>query len=59
MMKTASIDEREFPELDPSGGISVNRMYLPEVAERAEMIEGDEDQIAAKLVEIFKEVGAL
>jgi len=59
MMKTAAIDEREFPELDPKGGISVNRMYLPEVAERAKMIEGDEDQIAAKLVEIFKEVGAL
>ncbi len=59
MMKTAAIDEYEIPELDLSGGVSVNRMYLPEVAERAEMIEGDEDQVAAKLVEIFKEVGAI
>jgi hypothetical protein len=34
-------------------------MFLPEAAERAEMIEGNEDEIAAKLVELFKEVGAL
>jgi len=59
MMKTAEIDEQEIPELDSSGGIAVNRMYLPEAAERAEMIEGDEDEIAAKLIAIFKEVGAL
>ena len=49
----------ETDELDPDGGIAVNRMYLPEDAGRAEMIEGDEDEIAAKLIEIFKEVGAL
>jgi hypothetical protein len=59
MMKTSEIDEQEVPELDSSGGIAANRMYLPEAAERAEMIEGDEGEIAAKLVEIFKEVGAL
>jgi electron transfer flavoprotein beta subunit len=59
MMKTAEIDEHETDELDPDGGIAVNRMYLPEDAGRAEMIEGDEDEIAAKLIEIFKEVGAL
>ena len=59
MMKTAAIDEQEIHELDPSGGVSVSRMYLPEAAERAEMIEGDEEEIAAKLVEIFKEVGAI
>ncbi len=59
MMKTAEIDKQEISELDPSGGAIVSRMYLPEPAERAEMIEGDEEEIAAKLVEIFKEVGAL
>jgi electron transfer flavoprotein beta subunit len=59
MMKTVEIDEEEVSELDPSGGVTVGRMYLPEPAERAEMIEGDEEEIAAKLVEIFKEVGAL
>ncbi len=59
MIKTATIEELEFPVLDSSGGISVNRMYLPEVAEKANMIEGDEEQIAAELVAIFKEVGAI
>lgn len=59
MMKTTEIDEQEVPEFDSSGGPSVSRMYLPETAERAEMIEGDEEEIAAKLVEIFKEAGAL
>jgi electron transfer flavoprotein beta subunit len=59
MMKTAEIDEQEIPELDLSGGITTSRMYLPEAAERAEMIEGDEDEIATKLIAIFKEVGAL
>jgi len=34
-------------------------MYLPEAAERAEMIEGSEEEIAVKLVEIFKEIGVI
>jgi electron transfer flavoprotein beta subunit len=59
MMKTTEIEEQEVPDLDSSGGPTVSRMYLPEAAERAEMIEGDEEEIAAKLVEIFKEAGAL
>jgi electron transfer flavoprotein beta subunit len=59
VMKTATIEEREILGLDPSGGLGVNSMYLPEAAERAEMLEGDEEEIAAKLVEIFKDSGIL
>jgi len=59
MMQTATIEEQSVPELDSSGALAVNRMYLPEAAERAEMIEGDEEEIAARLVEIFKEAGVL
>ena len=58
-MKTTTIEEQDVPELDPSGSLAVNRMYLLEAAERAEMIEGDEEEIAAKLVEIFKEAGVM
>ena len=58
-MKTATIEEQDAVDMDQSGGLEVSRMFLPEAAERAEMIEGDEDEIAAKLVELFKEVGAL
>lgn len=59
MMKSAAIDEHDVPELADQGGVPVNRMYLPEAAERAEMIEGDEDEIAAKLVELFQEIGVM
>ena len=59
MMKTATIDELDVEALDSSGSLTVDRMYLPEAAERAEMLDGDEEQIAAKLVEIFKEIGVL
>lgn len=56
-MKTATIEEVEVAELDFSGGPTVSRMYKPQVAERATMIDGDEDEIAARLIEIFKEAG--
>jgi len=58
-MKTASIEERYASVLDPSGGLDVSRMFQPEVGERATMIDGDEDEIATRLVEIFKEIGVL
>ncbi len=59
MMKEASIDEVDSGDLDTSGGLEVSSMYLPEAAERAEMLDGDEEEIAAKLVEIFKEIGVV
>lgn len=58
-MKTATIEEQDVEELDPSGAPTVNRMFEPETGERATMIEGDEEEIAAKLVEIFQEAGIL
>ena len=58
-MKTASIDVQEIGELDLSGGVEVSRMYQPESGERAAMLEGDEEEIAARLVEIFQEQGLL
>jgi electron transfer flavoprotein beta subunit len=58
-MKTATIEEQDAAALDPSGGLAVSRMFPPETTDRATMIEGSEDEIADKLVELFKEVGAL
>jgi electron transfer flavoprotein beta subunit len=58
-IKTASIEEQDADELDASGAPTVSRMFERETGERATMIEGDEDEIAAKLVEIFKEAGIL
>ncbi len=59
MMNTATIEEVSIDDLDPSGGLEISQMYLPEAAERAQMLEGDEEEIAAKLVGIFKEIGVL
>ena len=59
VMGTAKIEERSAPGLDTGGGIEVGRMFQPEVAERAIMLDGAVDQIADKLVSIFKELGTL
>jgi electron transfer flavoprotein beta subunit len=58
-MNTVTIGEQAIPELDPSGATPINKMFLAEAAERAEIIEGDEEEIAARFVEIFKEAGVL
>ena len=58
-MKTSSIEERVVGELNQSGGPTITRMFQPEAGERATMIEGDEEEIAAKLIEIFEELGVL
>lgn len=58
-MKTATIEERPADELDLRGGVTVNRMFQPETAERATMIEGDEEQVSARLIEIFREAGVI
>jgi electron transfer flavoprotein beta subunit len=59
MMSTASIEEITGDELDIEGPIKVNRMYLPEAAEKAEMLEGNEDEVAAKLTSILQDLGLL
>ncbi len=59
VMKTATIDDIDVDDLDSSGSLAVDSMYLPEAAERAEMLEGDEEEIAGQLVNIFKEIGVL
>ncbi len=58
-MKTATIDEVDIAELDTTGGPTINRMYKAKSGERATMIEGDEEEVADRLVEIFKEIGVL
>jgi electron transfer flavoprotein beta subunit len=58
-MKTATIEEQPIEALDTTGGVPVNRMFQPETTERATMIEGDENQISNRLIEIFREAGVL
>jgi electron transfer flavoprotein beta subunit len=58
-MKTATIEEQEVDEWDLSGGPVVNRMFEPEVTEKATMIEGDDQEVASRLIEIFQDLGVL
>jgi electron transfer flavoprotein beta subunit len=59
IMATAKIEERAITGLDTAGGVEVSRMFQPEVAERATMLEGGADQVGDRLVSIFKELGTL
>jgi electron transfer flavoprotein beta subunit len=54
-MQTASIEEQDIGQLDLSGSLDVSRMFQPEVGERAEMLAGDPDEVATRLIEIMQE----
>ena len=54
-MQTAHIEEQDIGELDISGSLEVARMFQPEVGERAEMLEGNADEVATRLIEIMQE----
>lgn len=58
-MKTSSIEEMDASDLDPSGAPEIGRMFQPEAAAHAEMIEGSPEEVSAKLVGLFKELGVL
>jgi electron transfer flavoprotein beta subunit len=58
-MKSTEIQEEEITDLDTSGGLAISRMYKPEATGRAVMIEGDEEEVSARIVEIIKELGIL
>ena len=54
-MQVASIEEQDIGELDISSDVLVSRMFQPEVGERAEMLAGDADEVATRLIEIMQE----
>ena len=59
MMSTASIEELAIGDLDVEGDFVIDRMYLPEATEKAEMLEGSEEEIAAQLTSILQDLGLL
>lgn len=54
IMKEAAIDERESTACN-GHDVKVRRMYLPEKGEGAQMIEGDADDVAAKIAELLNQ----
>ena len=57
-MKTASLDERDVAQITPAE-IPPSKMFKPESGKRATMLEGDVDSVAARMVDIFQELGVL
>jgi len=59
MMGTATIEEIAGEGLEVEHEFTIDRMYLPEAAEKAEMLKGSEEEIAQKLSSILKDLGLL
>ena len=59
VMGTAKVQEKDASGLDNSGGIEISRMFQPESTEHATMLEGSADDVADKLIGIFKELGTM
>ncbi len=58
-MKAASVETAGVEALDLSGAVDRTRIVPPQTDQRAQMIDGDVDQVAEKLVALFKELGVL
>jgi len=58
-MQTAKIDARPCPALDAEGGLPPARLFQPQPTERATMVDGDVDTVAAKIVELLKNAGVV
>lgn len=58
-MKSTTIEERGVESSEPAGAPVVTRMLTPEAGEQAEMLSGDEEEIAEKIVQILKDRGLL
>lgn len=58
-MKSASIEECPAPEREAADDALAVRMFAAEPAEKATMLDGEPEDVAAKLVDIFKEQGVI
>jgi electron transfer flavoprotein beta subunit len=56
-MQTAHIESQPAGAVDSSGAVAVQRMFQPEAAGRATMIEGQPGEVADKIIEILRESG--
>jgi electron transfer flavoprotein beta subunit len=59
MMGTATIEDIPGTGLVTENSFVIDRMYLPEAAEKAEMLEGNEEEVAQKLTSILQDLGLL
>jgi electron transfer flavoprotein beta subunit len=58
-MGTTQFEEAGVAVAEVEPAIAVRRMYPPETGERAEMITGSEEEVAARIVELLVEKGVM
>ncbi len=58
-MQTAKIDAYPCPSLETDGGLRPGRLFQPQPAERATMLEGDVDTVAGKIIELLRGAGVV
>lgn len=56
-MKTSVIEEQPVDIGDNSGGPTISRMFLPESADRAHMLEGNAQAVAEQIAALLAEMG--
>lgn len=59
MMKTACIEEIEIPDDGLPPVVDISGLFEPEAMGKAEMIEGTNDEIAQRIINIFTEKGII
>lgn len=59
MAQTATIEEIEADDMDDEAGLTIKKMAKPVSSGHAEMLEGDAEAVAGKIIEIIKERGLL
>jgi electron transfer flavoprotein beta subunit len=58
-MKSARIEGLEIPPVEEVPGVLIEKMFPPEVAERAEMLEGSPQEVSARLLELLSQRGLI
>jgi electron transfer flavoprotein beta subunit len=56
-MQSGALEEADAADVDASSGTTVRRLYAPESTSHAEMLAGDADDVAARILEIVRERG--
>ena len=59
VMKSAKIEDVDLPAPDRPFQLDIERMYKPETAGHAEMLEGAPEEVADKLVEVLAKAGVI
>jgi electron transfer flavoprotein beta subunit len=59
IMKSARIETADVSPPEIVSGLSVDRLFIPEAAGKAEMIEGSPEEVSARIIEILAERGLI